>query len=542
QLVWSWVEPETYRSSYSMRAAYGKGVAWADVPGRGEVVFIATPGFFLAALDANTGQPLENWGKPVPLADFPQSGIVDLIPDLIADWEPWLNANRTYDPYEGVPLVLGFITSSSPPIVVNDVVIVGNSAEQRYSQTRQVNVPGDILAYDARTGEFKWKFHIIPRPGEVGHDTWENDAWRWSGDVSPWAPLSADPELGLVYFSTNSATQDFYGGFRPGDNLFSSSIIALDVETGERRWHFQMVHHDIWNYDSPTAPILMDVTVEGQRIPAVFQATKQAILYAFNRETGEPIWGFEERPVPASTVPGEQLSPTQPFPIKPAPYEALGRSEEHLIDYTPEIRQLALERARATNAFVPPFNPPTVGAAATFCPGEVGGTNITHPPAADPMTGIIYIPSGSGCGSRELVPGESRDCFGQTGRTVTRWVPSGADCSNYQVEAATAFYPDQAAAYAAQQAQSPTASAEPANARRGRGGDAAAAGDPLAGLPLWKGPNVRITAIDLNTGDVLWVIPYGDAPREQQDAIRNHPLLQGVDVDPNRGQQGPMGG
>src|SRR5690606_695316 len=220
----------------------------------------------------------------------------------------------------------------------------------------------------------------------------------------------------------------------------------------------------------------------------------------------------------------------------------LGRSEEHLIDYTPEIRQLALERARATNAFVPPFNPPTVGAAATFCPGEVGGTNITHPLAADPTTGIIYIPSGSGCGSRELVPGESRDCFGQTGRTVTRWVPSGADCSNYQVEAATAFYPDQAAAYAAQPAHSPTTSAEPANAGRGRGGDAAAAGDPLAGLPLWKGPNVRITAIDLNTGDVLWVIPYGDAPREQQDAIRNHPLLQGVDVDPNRGQQGPMGG
>jgi glucose dehydrogenase len=553
QLLWSWVEPTTFRSSYSMRAAYGKGVAYANVPGRGEVVFVTTPGFFLAALDANTGQPLEDWGEPVPAEGFPQSGVVDLIPDLISDWEPWVQAGRTYDASEGVPLDLGFVTSSSPPIVVNDVVIVGNSAEQGYSQTRQENVPGDILAYDARTGEFKWKFHIIPRPGEAGHETWENDAWRWTGDVSSWAPMSADPERGLVYFATNSATQDFYGGFRPGDNLFSSTILALDVETGERRWHYQMVHHDIWNYDSPTAPILMDVTVDGERVPGVFQATKQAILYAFNRETGEPIWGFEERPVPASTVPGEKLSPTQPFPIKPAPYEAIGRSEENLIDYTPQIRQLALERAQQTNAFVPPFNPPAVGTPAQFCPGEVGGTNITHPPAADPTTGIIYIPSGSGCGSRALVPGNTRDCFGQTGTTVSAWVPSGAGCEPYTSEAAAAFYPEEAAAFAAAQAARDSAAGGAAEADAGAGqggggggqggqGGAPAADDPLGGLPLWKGPNTRITAIDLNTGETLWVIPYGDAPQAQQDAIRNHPLLQGAQVDPNRGQQGGPGG
>ena len=199
-------------------------------------------------------------------------------------------------------------------------------------------MPGDILAYDARTGKFMWKFHVIPRPGEVGHDTWENDAWRTTGDVSSWAPLSADPERGIVYVPTNSATQDMYGGFRPGNNLFAASLIALDVKTGKRLWHYQMVHHDVWNYDTPTAPIVMDVNVGGRRIPGVFQATKQAILYAFNRQTGEPIWGFEERPVPASKVPGEKLSPTQPFPIKPAPYEFIGRSEEHLIDYTPRSR------------------------------------------------------------------------------------------------------------------------------------------------------------------------------------------------------------
>ncbi|MQA91512.1 MAG: PQQ-binding-like beta-propeller repeat protein [Gemmatimonas sp.] len=542
-LLWSWIEPETYRSSYSMRASYGKGVAYADVPGRGEVVFISTPGFFLAALDANTGEPLPDWGEPVPLDGFPESGVVDMIPDLIADWEPWLEVEgtRTYDPYEGIPLELGFITSSSPPIVVNDVVIVGNSAEQGYSQTRRENVPGDILGYDARTGEFKWKFHIIPRPGEEGHDTWESDAWRWTGDASSWAPMSADPERGIVYFATNSATQDFYGGFRPGDNLFSSSIVALDVETGERKWHFQMVHHDIWNYDPPTAPVLMDVTVDGRQVPALFQATKQAILYSIDRETGEPIWGFEERAVPPSTVPGEQLAPTQPFPIKPAPYETLGRSEENLIDYTPEIRQLALERAQATNALAPPFNPPTVDTPSQFCPGEVGGTNITHPPAADPTTGIIYIPSGSGCGSRALVPGENRDCFGQTGTTISRWVPSTADCQSYQTDAATEFYPEQAAAYAAQAERGQATPDEPSG-RGGRGGPPNDDDSPLAGLPLWKGPNARITAIDLNTGEHLWVIPYGEAPQEQQDAIRNHPLLEGVDVDSNLGQTGGLGG
>ncbi len=349
KLLWNFVEPETYRSKYSMRAAYGKGVAYHEINGRG-VVYIASPGFFLYALDAETGKPLENWGRPVSLPAFPKTGVVDLVEDLIRDWEPWTKLKRNYNPNEGVPLELGYITSSSPPIVVNDVIIVGNSAEQGYHQTRQENVPGDILAYNARDGKFMWKFHVIPRPGEVGHNTWENDAWRTTGDVSSWAPLSADPERGIVYVPTNSATQDMYGGFRPGDNLFAASLIALDVKTGKRVWHYQMVRHDVWNYDTPTAPIVMDVNVGGRRIPGVFQATKQAILYAFNRQTGEPIWGFEERPVPPSKVPGEKLSPTQPFPIKPAPYEFIGRSEAHLIDYTPEIKQLALQRAPDSRA------------------------------------------------------------------------------------------------------------------------------------------------------------------------------------------------
>ena len=357
ELLWSFTEPNTRRFEYSMRQGYGKGIAYAEVDGRG-VVFITSPAFFLHALDADTGRPLENWGRPVPIDGFGQTGTADLLEDLIQDWGPWVNANLAYDPYSGIPLELGYITASSPPIVVNDVVVVGNSAEQGYNQTRRENVPGDILGYDARSGEFLWKFNVIPRPGEVGHETWENDAWMWTGDVSSWAPMAADPELGLVYIPTNGATMDFYGGFRPGDNLFSTSLIALDVKTGDRSWHFQMVHHDIWNYDTPTAPVLLDVMVDGEPVKGIYQATKQAFLYG---EPGDGRADLADRRAAGAgvQVPGEVLSPTQPFPTKPAPFDLQGRTEDHLIDYTPEIRQRALEVAQSTNAFAPFFNPPT---------------------------------------------------------------------------------------------------------------------------------------------------------------------------------------
>ena len=370
----------------------------------------------------------------------------------------------------------------------------GKTALSRYESAR----PG---AYDARTGDFKWKFHILPRPGEFGHETWENDAWEWTGDISSWAPMSADPELGLVYIPTNGATQDFYGGFRPGDNLFSTSLIALDVQTGERRWHFQIVHHDIWNYDTPTAPILMDVTVDGREVKGIFQATKQNNLYALNRETGEPIWPIEERPVPQSNVPGEQLSPTQPFPTRPAPYDTQGRSEEHLVDYTPELRQRALEVALAGNHLAPLFNPPThVGneqgaGPARLCGGGGGGTNITGPAVADPVAGVMFVSSTSNCSYEFLMLGIESPMDGpeMTGKIITQWV-------------------------------------------RGADGGMRAPED-IDGLSIWKGPVGRITAIDMNTGEHLWVLPNGYAPQAEQDAIANHPLLQGIpDVDINRGR------
>ena len=502
ELLWSFTEPNTARWEYSMRAGYGKGIAYGERDGRG-VAFISTPGFFLHALDVVTGEPLANWGEGVPIDGFPPTGSVDLLADLIDGWGPWENWSEPYDPYAGLPLELGYITSSSPPIVVNDVVIVGNSAEQGYHQTRIEMVPGDILAYDKNTGEQLWKFHVIPRPGEFGHETWENDAWSWTGDVSSWAPMAADPELGIVYIPTNGATQDFYGGFRPGDNLFSTSLIALDVRTGERVWHYQFVRHDIWNYDTSTAPILMDVVVDGETIPGVFQTGKQSFVYALDRRTGEPIWPIEERPVPQSNVPGEQLSPTQPFPTWPLPYELQGRTEDHLIDYTPEIRQMAYDVAVAGDHFAPLFNPPThVGnpqgdGPARICPGGGGGTNIPGPTVADPIAGVLFISSGSGCSYEFLDPGidSPMDNDQMTGTTLSDWI-------------------------------------------RGAQGPPRAPED-IDGLSIWKGPVGRITAIDMNTGEHLWVIPYGDAPQEEQDMMRNHPLLQGVpNVMTNRGRGG----
>ena len=366
------------------------------------------------------------------------------------------------------------------------MVVVGNSAEQGYNQSRIENVPGDILGYDARTGEFLWKFNVIPRPGEFGHDTWENDAWKWTGDVSSWAPLSADHENGIVYIPTNGPTIDFYGGFHPGDNLYGTSLIALDVKTGERVWHFQLVHHDIWNYDTPTAPTLMDVTIDGEQVPIVVQTTKQSFAYTFNRLTGEPIWPIEERAVPVSTVPGEKLAETQPFPTKPAPYEIQGLTHDDLIDFTPELRAAAIENLKEYK-IGPLFNPPLHRdndegyKAAYWCPGDSGGANIDGPNAADPETGILYVTSHKGCTARIIAPGEERDAILDE--------PSGATIARYAV-----LRPDGV-----------------------RGPD---------DLPLFKPPYSRITAIDMNTGEHLWVIPVGETPQR----VLDHPQLQDMDI------------
>jgi quinoprotein glucose dehydrogenase len=531
QKLWDFVEPPTtFRREYSMRAPYGKGVAYANVEGRGEVVYISTPGFFLWAVDANTGRPLESWGRPIAVDGFPQTGGVDLLEDLVRDWEPWTSRNEPYDAAKGMPLELGYITTSSPPIVVNNTVIVGNSAEQGYHQAAAEAIPGDILAYDARTGEHKWTFHVVPRPGEPGNETWEMQPFQFFGEVSSWAPMAADPERGIVYFNTNSGSVDFFGGHRPGDNLYGTSIVALDVETGQRVWHFQMVHHDIWNYDTSTAPVLMDLTVNGVQVPAVVQVGKQAFIYAFNRETGEPLWPIEERAVPQSKVPGEKLAATQPFPTRPAPFDLQGRTEEQLIDFTTELREAARQRAIETNQFAPFFNPPVQRgnpegvASARICPGDVGGVNITHPPAADPTTGIMYIASTSGCGNITLVPGEeAREVLVEnpTGTIVTAFARSGGEGGGGGGGGAAA---------ARGRGAGPGAAGRGGRGGGGGGGRGGAPAvdpnDPLGGIPsIFKGPNGRISAVDMNTGEYLWVKPNGEAPAAQQEACRANRIM-----------------
>jgi glucose dehydrogenase len=494
--VWTYQEPVTYRMEHSPRNNHGKGVAYAEVDGRG-VIFTVSPARFLTALDVETGKPLPNWGRKVNLPNFPASGVVDALEDQARDWEPYTSLKKpVWDANQGIPRELGYATNSSPPIVANGVIVVGTSHEQGYHQTRIENIPGDIVAYDAKTGNLKWKFHVVPRAGEFGNETWEKDSWKWSGNVGSWAPMTADAERNTVYIPTKGGVLDFYGGFRPGNNLFGNSVLALDLQTGKRKWHYQLVHHDVWNYDTPVAPVLMDVTVNGRRIPGVFQASKQAFLYAFNRETGEPIWPIVERPVPQSKVPGEKLAPTQPFPTKPAPFDLQGRTEDALIDYTPEIKQKALAAARAANALAPFFNPPTHrgnaenAGAARICPGDVGGVNITGPAAADPVAGVIFITSLSGCTNVTLVPGKELDDSAHAdGKTIVEWGRGAA---------------------------------------AGGGGGRGAAPQSVEGVPIFKGPVGRISAIDMNTGEYLWVIPNGDAPQAQQDALKNSPLLQGV--------------
>lgn len=459
ETLWMFREPPTRRWHDSMRKDYGKGVAYDVVDGRGRI-YVVTPAFFLHALDAETGSPVATFGT---------NGTVDLLDDL----GPW-----PHDRDAGLPPTVGYITSSSPPIVVNGVVVVGNSHEQGYYETMQENVPGNILAYDAKTGKHLWTFNVIPKPGEFGHDTWKTDAWKVTGNISTWAPMSADLERGIVYVPTDPPSIDYFGGFRAGNTLFSTSIIALDAGTGKRIWHFQTVHHDIWNYDNPHAPQLVDITVDGRRIPALVEVTKQGWAYVFNRLTGAPVWPIVERPVPQSDVPGEVTSPTQPFPTRPAPFEMQGITEDDLVDFTPELHAKAVQ-AMAGFRLGPLFNPPAVqGAhgieASVHCPGANGGANIPGGAAVDPETGILYVASTKGCSAPRLVPGTSVDSASDV-----QWVSVGP------------------------------------GGLRG-----------IDGLPILKPPYGRITAIDLNTGEHLWWIPNGDTP----ESVKHHPALHGVDV------------
>jgi glucose dehydrogenase len=436
ETLWVWRMHEGERLAMAPRANPGRGVAyWSDGAGDDRIL-VVTPGYHLVALDAHTG---------VPVPDFADAGTLDL-----------QNEHRTR---AGIPLT-GTIGASSPPTVVGDVIIVGSAHHVGLRPPSRVNTPGDVRGYDAHSGALLWTFHTIPEPGEDGNETWLEDSWAYTGNAAVWAPISYDAETGYIYLPTEAATGDLYGGHRPGDNLFSTSLVCLDSRTGERVWHFQIIHHDIWDFDNPTFPILADLEIDGAPRKIVAQLTKQGFTYVFDRLTGEPVWPIEERAVPQSDLPGERTAPTQPFPTKPPPFEMQGVSEDDLLDFTEEIRARALEVASGYR-LGPLFTPPSLADApdgkkgTLMMPSTTGGANWEGG-ALDPETGFLYVGS-----QREI--------------SVIGMIEGGEESDmNYIM------------AYDRVQT--------------------------ARGVPLVKPPWGSITAIDLRRGELAWQVPNGDTP------------------------------
>ena len=474
QTLWVF-NPKSYEDGTpTMSAPWSqRGVAYWTDGADDERIYWGTGNGYLVCVSAKTGQPCADFGPN-------GSGMVDAmagVPRAVRGERDYLNA-----------LTWGI---HSPPIVVRDKVIHGSHVADR--RITKEAIPGWVRAWDTRTGEHSWDFHTVPNTSdEYGVDTWGNDSWRYSGNGNVWSMLAGDNELGHVYLPTGTVTNDYVGADRPGDNLFSESIIAVDVETGQRQWHFQAVHHGLWDYDFPTHSNLIDITVDGRDIKALAQVSKQGFVYVFDRETGDPVWPIEERPVPQnSNMPGEVLSPTQPFPTKPAAFDYQGVTIDDLVDFTPEIRALALEAIdgwRLGPLFTPLDLPVEGVTKGTVMRPPPGGTAGWSGAAVDPETGILYIPS-------------------------------------YNQPAVVAFYaPDtaQGATVAYTHGADEANRLEQIRAGTFRSG-------PLMpqGLPLVKPPYSRMSALDLNTGEYVWQVPTGNG-----DRFRNHPRLRDLDLPP----------
>jgi quinoprotein glucose dehydrogenase len=441
-----------------------RGVAyWTE--GGDERVFWGTGDGYLIAVDAKTGDPVESFGD---------RGRVDLmreLPHAVRGSRDWLNA-LTY-------------SVQSPPIVVRNTVITPASISS-YNILKE-QIPGWTRGWDVRTGKLKWTFHTIPTPGEFGNETWKADSWSYTGKVSGWTTYSADEELGYVYLPLNTAAPDYYGGHRLGSGLFAESLVCLDAETGKRVWHYQLVHHGLWDYDPPAAPNLVDITVNGRRIKAVAQITKQGFVFTFDRVTGQPVWPIDERPVPPSDVPGEQASPTQPFPTKPAPFEYQGLTVDDLADFTPEIHAMAA--AAIKNFRIGPlYTPPSVlvpgGNQGTLGRPSAGGGANWSGAAVDPETGMLYVPSRNSMSIFRLEP-----------------PPRGQKSNLRFLEARGGAFPTM-----------------PQN------------------LPFFKPPYSRMTAINMNTGEHVWMVPLGDG-----DLVRHHPMLRPLNLPPVGGDASTSG-
>jgi quinoprotein glucose dehydrogenase len=490
ELLWMHSENEGARGAAAPRQLSGRGLAyWGD--GREERILYVTPGYRLIALDAKTGIPVSAFGK---------NGVVDL----------------KLDDDQEMDLITGEIGLHSTPTVAKNVVIVGAAHKTGGNPKSRRNEKGYVRGFDVRTGKRLWIFHTIPLPGEFGNDTWEKDSWAYTGNTGVWAQISVDEELGLAYLPVEMPTGDYYGGHRPGNGLFGESLVAVDLQTGKRKWHFQFVHHGIWDHDLPCAAILADITVNGRTIKAVAQPSKQAWLYVLNRETGEPIWPIQERPVPKGDVPGEWYAPTQPFPTKPPAYERQGVSIDDLIDFTPELRAEAVKVA-GRYKLGPLFTPPVVSKIEGPLSTLTSGFATNWPGGAyDPETHIAYIYSQSGASPLSLVPpGDLSDMNFIQGNALAGPRRTGGSGSS---------------AGGGRTGEAPATAAAPAAGEGGGGGLT------VQGLPLLKPPYARISAIDLNKGDILWYIAHGETP----DNIRNHPALKGLNI-PRTGRPGLVG-
>jgi glucose dehydrogenase len=519
EMLWMHSENEGARGAAAPRQLSGRGLAyWTD--GREERILYVTPGYRMIALDAKTGAMISSFGE---------KGVVDLKQ----------NDDQTMD------LTTAPIGLHSTPVIARDVVIVGAAFETGANPKSRSNVKGYVRGFDVKTGKRLWIFHTIPRPGEFGNDTWLNDSWSYTGNAGVWAQISVDEQLGLAYLPVELPTHDYYGGERPGAGLFGESIVAVDLRTGQRKWHYQLVHHGMWDMDIPCAPILGDITVNGRTIKALAQPTKQAVLYVFNRETGEPIWPIEEKPVPKGDTPGEWYSPTQPFPTKPKPYDGTGLTVDDLINFTPELRAEAL-RIVSKYRLGPMFTPPSVsraeGPIATLTMGAQAAATNWPGGSFDPELHTVFVASQTSVATAGLVPPPP-------GVAETKYfqgtVLSGARLTGGSGSGAGAATPAGAAGPDGRSTIVPPAGrgAAPAAAGGGRGGGrggAAAGGGggsgegggggglTVQGLPLIRPPYSRITAINLDTGDFRWQVPFGATP----DNIRNNPALKGLDLPP----------
>ncbi len=478
ELLWMHSEQEGARGAAAPRQLSGRGLSyWTD--GREQRILYVTPGYRLVALDALTGRKVAGFGT---------DGVVD----LKADFDQQLD------------LVNARVGLHATPAIANDVVIIGAAFDTGANPKSRTNVKGYVRGFDVRTGKRLWVFHTIPRPGEFGNDTWGKDSWSYTGNTGVWAQISVDPQLGLAYLPVELPTHDYYGGERPGNNLFSESIVAVDIRTGVRKWHYQFVHHGVWDMDIPCAPILADIVVDGRPIKALAQPTKQAFLYVLNRETGAPVWPIEEKPVPAGDTPGEWYAPTQPHPTKPPAYDGQGLTLDDLIDFTPALRSEAAQLVR-NYRLGPIFTPPSLsraeGPIATLTMGAQAAATNWPGGSYDPETHTVFVASQTSIATLGLMP-----------------APAGAsDLPYFQGTVLS-------------------------GARR-TGGSGSGAGDTprtagadasgsatltVQGLPIVKPPYSRITAINLDSGTFRWQVPFGATP----DAIRNHPALKGLNLPP----------